>query len=156
MILAVTGHRPDKLGGYSKQVDERLRDLAYDYLHMDNYEQVLTGMALGWDTAVAEACARSGVPFVAVLPFKGQELRWAETHQQRYRALLQKAKRVHYPSPGGGYAPWKFQARNIWMVNHCDKLCALWDGSSGGTANCVKYAASIGRATDNLWDQWLQ
>ncbi len=30
------------------------------------------------------------------------------------------------------------------MVNNCDMLIAVWDGSDGGTANCVKYAQSKG------------
>jgi uncharacterized phage-like protein YoqJ len=32
------------------------------------------------------------------------------------------------------------QKRNEWMVDHCDLLIAVWDGSEGGTANCVRYA----------------
>ena len=35
------------------------------------------------------------------------------------------------------------QERNEWMVNNCDVLIAVWDGTSGGTANCVKYAESL-------------
>ena len=38
------------------------------------------------------------------------------------------------------YRPWLMQKRNEYMVDRCDKLTALWDGSSGGTGNCVKYA----------------
>jgi uncharacterized phage-like protein YoqJ len=30
--------------------------------------------------------------------------------------------------------------RNEWMVDNCDLLIAVWDGTSGGTANCIKYA----------------
>lgn len=38
------------------------------------------------------------------------------------------------------YKPWLMQKRNEYMVDRCDKITALWDGSSGGTGNCVKYA----------------
>jgi len=32
--------------------------------------------------------------------------------------------------------------RNIWMVDNCDFLISVWDGTSGGTKNCVDYAIS--------------
>jgi len=35
--------------------------------------------------------------------------------------------------------------RSEWMVQNCDLLVAYWDGSDGGTGNCVKYAKSVGR-----------
>jgi uncharacterized phage-like protein YoqJ len=53
------------------------------------------------------------------------------------------------PYPG----PWVMQRRNEWMVDHCDILYAFWDGTSGGTANCVKYAAQIGKPYVNLWKE---
>jgi hypothetical protein len=30
------------------------------------------------------------------------------------------------------------------MVDHAELLIAVWDGTSGGTANCVKYARKDG------------
>jgi uncharacterized phage-like protein YoqJ len=32
------------------------------------------------------------------------------------------------------------QLRNEFMVNNSDIVIAVWDGTNGGTANCVKYA----------------
>lgn len=40
----------------------------------------------------------------------------------------------------GGYASWKMQKRNEWMVDRCDILVSVWDGTEGGTYNCVNYA----------------
>lgn len=40
----------------------------------------------------------------------------------------------------GEYAVWKMQTRNEAMVDAADELWALWDGSSGGTKNCIDYA----------------
>jgi uncharacterized phage-like protein YoqJ len=37
------------------------------------------------------------------------------------------------------------QIRNEWMVDRCDKLIAVWDGSKGGTGNCVDYAKSVNK-----------
>ena len=38
------------------------------------------------------------------------------------------------------YKPYLMQRRNIWMVDESDYVIAVWDGSNGGTGNCVKYA----------------
>ena len=53
-----------------------------------------------------------------------------------------------------GYAAWKMQKRNEWMADKATRIVALWDGSPGGTANCIAYASKIGRPIDNLWTLW--
>jgi hypothetical protein len=40
------------------------------------------------------------------------------------------------------------------MVDHGTRVAALWDGSSGGTGNCIRYARRVGRPFDNLWLDW--
>lgn len=45
----------------------------------------------------------------------------------------------------GGYAAWKMQVRNEYIVNNSDSMIAVHDGSKGGTYNCIKYAESLGR-----------
>lgn len=55
MILAVTGHRPNKLGGYSKQAYRKLVKIAEVNLKKLNPDKVISGMALGWDQALAQA-----------------------------------------------------------------------------------------------------
>ncbi|MFZ2410072.1 MAG: hypothetical protein WAW23_00725, partial [Candidatus Methanoperedens sp.] len=40
-----------------------------------------------------------------------------------------------------------YQRRNEFMVDAADVLAAFFDGSPGGTANCVRYARSVGRKT---------
>lgn len=41
------------------------------------------------------------------------------------------------------YAPYLMQKRNEYMVDLSDKVIAVWNGKSGGTANCVKYAKTV-------------
>jgi predicted Rossmann fold nucleotide-binding protein DprA/Smf involved in DNA uptake len=62
MILAFTGHRPSKLGGYGSDVDLKLTRLATKVLDDLKPEQVISGMALGWDQAVAFAAIRAKIP----------------------------------------------------------------------------------------------
>jgi uncharacterized phage-like protein YoqJ len=110
-------------------------------------------MALGWDMALAEAAVELGIPFVAAVPFEGQESAWPPASQVDYRNLLGMASEVKIVCPGK-YAAYKMQVRNQWMTNNCDLLLVLWDGSPGGTGNCVRYAEKIGRPMINLWANW--
>lgn len=160
MILAGTGHRPNKLrigalDGYHPAVHARLVDLAHAALQREAPTRVISGMALGWDTALAEAAVDLGVPFDAYVPFAGQESRWPEASRRRYHDLLAHAARVVVVSPGG-YAPDKMQLRNERMVDDSDLLLALWDGSAGGTRNCIDYARSVGHRHRNLWTSWMR
>ena len=115
---------------------------------------MLTGMAIGWDCAVAEACLNVGIPFVACVPFKGQETMWPDKTKRYYYDLLAKAVEVVYVCDPG-YAAWKMQKRNEYMVDNSQKQLALWDGTSGGTANCVRYAASKDVEIINCWAEYL-
>lgn len=41
------------------------------------------------------------------------------------------------------YYPAKMQKRNEYMVDNSDIVIAVWDGTKGGTYNCVKYAQKL-------------
>lgn len=157
-ILAFTGHRPEKLGGYAPHALDNLTFLAESCIKLEAPSLVVSGMALGWDTAVALAALNLRVPLLAAIPFDGQERRWPDLAQQRYRSLLKQANKVHVVSPGV-YAAWKMHVRNEWMVRNSDKLIALWDGSSGGTSSCVQFAEKKQKKhpeylITNVWHLW--
>lgn len=152
MIIAATGHRPNKLGGYQYEAYEKLVRLARDYIQkVQQLDGVISGMALGWDQAWCDAALREGVPVHAAVPFEGQERQWPHASQVQYRQLLSECKSVTIVSPGG-FSGKAMQVRNEWMVDRCHRVCALFDGTYGGTGNCVNYALSIGRPIDNLWE----
>jgi uncharacterized phage-like protein YoqJ len=153
--IAATGHRPQKLGGFGDQVYERLYQLAFNTLGLLQPDRVISGMALGWDQAVAEATLMLNVPLYAYIPFVGQESQWPPKSQKLYRGILAKATEIVECSPPG-YSADKMQIRNIRMVDDCNLLIGLWDGSSGGTGNCVKYAQSINREFINFWPEWVK
>lgn len=144
MKVAFTGHRPDKLGGYgSSQMQELVRRQLTDVLcqlHDDSLNlKAISGMALGFDTWAAETCIQLGVPFIAAIPFEGQQRMWSPEQQLHYKELLSRAEDKIIVCPGG-YEPRKMQIRNVWMVDNCDLLIACWNGTTGGTKNCVDYA----------------
>lgn len=150
-IMAVTGHRPNKLGGYSNF--SKLEWFAECEIKLNNPNLVITGMALGWDQAIAKACVNLNIPFIAAIPFVGQEKIWPKASQKLYKEILTKSSKVQIICDGG-YSVDKMQIRNKWMVDHCSYLEALWDGSNGGTSNCVNYAEKKKVKIINCWDHW--
>lgn len=153
LVIAGTGHRLDKLGGYSDKVQLRLAQLACAVFKLYEPRLVITGMAIGWDMALALACGELNIPFVAAVPFKGQEARWPEKTVDLYNRLLGKASEVVYVCEPG-YEAWKMQERNEYMVDRADLILALWNGSSGGTANCIQYAQKVHKPVLNVWRSW--
>jgi uncharacterized phage-like protein YoqJ len=149
MIFAGTGHRPDKLGGYGNDVRDKLRDLLVSTLEAYAPTQVISGMALGYDMALAEAAIECNIPLIAAVPCSSQADRWNLKDKERWDLLLSKASEVQILSTT--YHAGVMQTRNVWMVDRCDLLVALWDGSDGGTCNCVKYAKKVDKPIINLW-----
>lgn len=153
--MAITGHRPDKLDGdYSltspliKKIEAKLQAL------IDKHKPsiIISGLALGIDTVWAKLAIKNNLYLLAAVPFIGQETKWPFASRQVYQELIDYANkngRVVVVCEGG-YAPWKMQKRNIFMVDELigqdDKLIAVWDQvPSGGTYNCIEYARKIGK-----------
>ena len=129
MIIAGTGHRPDKLDGYELLANLRLLGFARFILDQVKPNKIISGMALGWDQAIAQAAILEKIPFVAAIPFSGQESVWSEELQHNYKYLIKRAAEVVTVS-NGDYAAYKMQLRNEWMVDNCDMVLALWNGFS--------------------------
>ena len=160
MTYGFTGHRPPKLGGYGKEAQQNLYNFAYQilYKHFDVcLDKAIIGMAQGWDLTIAQACFLLNIPYIAVVPFPGQELVWPdEKVRSLYRSILDTAQQVVYVSQStGGNVARALQLRNQWIVDHSEKLIALWDGiESGGTWNCVKYSRRRNVEVINVWEDW--
>lgn len=151
MKICVTGHRPNKLYGYNLS-DPRWQKLKKQFkqiLKENNCDEAITGMALGVDTVFALAALELkdegyGIKLHCAIPCKNHSCKWIKESVDQYNEILSKADIVNLVSDEE-YKPWLMQKRNEYMVNLADKVIAVWDGSSGGTANCVRYAKSIGR-----------
>jgi len=142
--IAVTGHRPDKLGGYNATENfKAIRRHMRNFLEQapDGELELISGGALGIDQFWMEVGLHLDLPVVAALPFRGYNDRWPLFSRQKYEKLLDKCREVHYVCEPG-YDPSKLQIRNVWMVDKCDTLVAYYNGSPGGTQNCVEYAIS--------------
>lgn len=153
LTVAATGHRPDKLGGYGNPVAAaRLERVAIAFLEQLRPDRAISGMAQGWDTAFARAALAVGIPLVAAVPCGRniQPSRWPEQARLEYHWILGRAAYVETIA-AGPYRPEAMQARNEYMVDRCHLVAAMWNGSAGGTANCLDYARGKGRPVVNLW-----
>jgi len=153
MKIAVTGHRPHKLnkeydlqGPYSDYIRQEIRKILLK--HQSTLVQAISGMALGVDTLFALEALDLKIPLLAALPFQGQEGKWPYKSQKLYNSILENPLTTTHIVCEGGYNSAKMQIRNEYMVDALaqpdSKLISIWDGSSGGTMNCVRYAEKQG------------
>lgn len=162
MKLGITGHRPPKLfvtDPYSKTNYEKLVNF-YKSLYVrfgDNLE-INSGMALGADQAAAEAALDMGIPYHAILPFKGQDNNWFHESKVKYNYLLSGASSIiclHDRLPRDkNEATRLLNKRNEAIVDHSENILALWNGEESGTANCIRYANSQNITVWNCWKDW--
>jgi uncharacterized phage-like protein YoqJ len=152
MRIAGTGHRPNKLGGYTEQAFNRLVQILKKWLaDHPEVDEVVTGMALGFDQALAQAALELGISYIAAVPFQGQESVWKDSDKERYFGLLKKAKKIVYVGTPG-YSNAKMHARNHWMVDNCDEILTMHDGSKGGTFACLAYARLRNKKIHNIYN----
>ena len=141
MIIGVSGHR-------ALIYNETLYKLVYDkfssMMQEIKPEKVITGAALGFDQLVAEVCIELNIPFIAAVPFLGQENQWNNAQKDKYNILLSKAAEIKIVSEGS-FSKEKFQIRNKWIVDNSDNMIVYFTGQSGGTKNCIDYAKSINK-----------
>lgn len=144
LTLGVTGHRLHLLPGYAGASSQRLRstllELAMDRLEDWCPDLVITGMATGWDMAVAAACMFRNVPFHAYVPFKGQEKLWSDIDKQMYFSLLDEAEAVRIFSPVPTNTA--YHVRDQAIVDDSSRMLALLlpDKPNSGTALTIRYA----------------
>lgn len=149
--IALTGHRPEKLDGYNLytpfyiELAKQLRSIVLGYLSAGKKVHMITGMALGADTLwalVGLKLKQQGysVTLEAAIPCAEHYSRWKKEDQDRWHDIVKKADKVTYVSnkPYKGYL---MQKRNEYMVDQCDALISVWDGTEGGTKNCLDYMA---------------
>jgi len=158
-VVSVTGHRPPAYGGYGYDVFEKLVDVAKEGLFMVQPFRVITGMALGWDMAVAWACVETRVAFDAYIPFHEQGQRWTQEWWQHYANLLGHARRIvvarsEHPDLDVRRL---YLKRDEMMIDASSETMAMYDGrQKGGTYHTVKYAKRMGRVVTNMWPMWVK
>lgn len=144
---AFTGHRT-----YDRCADEALRRTVCE-LHARGLTTFLSGMAVGFDLAAAEAvlACRASIPalrLVAVVPFRGQPNRFSARDRERFERILAAAdERIVLAE---SYHRGCYAVRNDFLVDHASVVVAWYDGSPGGTRYTVRRAERKGRQIVHL------
>lgn len=150
-----TGHRPNKLYGYDKDKDgnilirEKLKEAILYVIHNHNAKTFISGMALGIDQWAAEIVLElkpyyPHIKLVAAIPCADHSKAWPKQSQVEWNKIVDKADYVYLVS-NKPYTSYCMQKRNEWMVNKSIGQIAVWDGTLGGTANCIRYADNVGK-----------
>lgn len=147
MKIAITGHRPGRLG-YEYDYKGPYSDYIYfklcELIEQLKPNQMISGMALGVDTMFANLALSKNIPLIAAIPFKGQETNWRPKNQEEYFDIIHDplTEKKYISEPG--YVAWKMHTRDRWMVDNCDHLIVVWDGQpGGGTYSTLQYAIKI-------------
>ena len=155
MVMAFSGHRPEKLPWGSDESDPRCVALKVQIRRAVRCaaEQGTTvfscGMARGCDFYFAEAVLAQGLSLEAWLPCPSQPDRWPAPDRERYEMILTRCSRVYMVEPA--YSEGCMLRRNRAMIDRADALLTVFDGSSGGTQAAVHYAGQQGLEIISLW-----
>jgi hypothetical protein len=115
----------------------------------------LSSLAAGADQLFAGIALDRGVPVTAVIPGMDYEAHLGDEEvQASYRRLLRSCvARVDLPRESTHEEA--YYAAGRWIVDHADRLVAVWDGrparGRGGTADVVAYARRTGVPVTVLW-----
>jgi len=151
VIWSAIGHQPHLLGGFSPEAHARLVAVAGNWMSRTQPTRIISGMAAGWDMAVAEAADARGVPLTAALAWRGQGQDWPDQARQALQALLSRSE-VHVCSETPSKGMWT--DRDRWAMTQASGAVALWSGAEGGTASGVRRAEKQGKPVHNLWEDW--
>jgi uncharacterized phage-like protein YoqJ len=135
----------------------QLKLVAFATMILDEMEpdRVVSGMATGWDQALARAARRASIPYDAVIPFVGQEDRWHSSDRAAYKDLLATADGIQIVDEDPTDFRKALMERNEVMVDQSDGVLGLWDGrKNGGTFQCLRYAHKRDVRVYQLFQRW--
>ena len=156
-----TGHRPEHLPWGRDEDDPRCRALkillrrTVQQVYDRGFRTFLCGMARGCDQYFAEAvlAARADgaqdAQLCALVPCPSQPDGWDEASVARYWALLAACDQLEVLEDH--YSPGCMLRRNREMLRRAQLLISVFDGTPGGTASTLRFAAKQGIEILPLW-----
>ena len=152
MNVALTGHRPERLGfsELSNPIDDnwrRIIDWCKEKLFELNTTDIYFGMANGSDIAFGIAASeinnsninQNEIKIHGILPCKNYN------HTDEYYDYLKNSS-YEWLELSEYFYKGCDNARDQYMVDHCDVLLAIWDGNkSGGVWSTIRKAQKAGK-----------
>ena len=141
-----SGHRPEKLEEPEAEVKKWLAERIEEAIRA-GYTTFISGCAMGVDIWAAQIVLERkerepSLHLIAATPWPGFANRWNDEWREQYSDLLKRADLVVNVSDH--FHDCVFQQRNEWMVNHCNRIIAYFNGAPGGTRSTLDYAAERG------------
>jgi uncharacterized phage-like protein YoqJ len=165
LVVCAVGMRPEYLTYFGKAIyypdkaewyqhmDKQLVHMLQTWLERYPVKEVFSSLALGFETALAEAALKCHIPFHAVLPFEHLPDKWSSEHKQRFQNLLGKASTTYVVSPGP-YQPWKQGKALMYNLSRCDLVLTLWDEKEKHTKATLKAVEKAQKEMIPMWDHW--
>jgi uncharacterized phage-like protein YoqJ len=119
MKTLISGHRLFKLKSYNTEwikeaIEKSMLDLPISI--------GLSGMASGVDLWFCQSCLKNNIPYMACVPFEGQEYTLEKSEREIRGTLIDSACELK-------------SMRNSQMIEKCDCGIIVFDGNKGGTHN---------------------
>lgn len=150
MNIAFTGHRPEQLIGVDEEELDHHIFVEIARCIDEGYHTFYCGAARGADIMCGETVVslREGsglqVRLICVIPYRNQAVGWDDIWKLRYWQLRRDADENILLN--GEFRRGCCQVRNRYMVDHADRIVAVYDGrDKGGTAYTVEYARKKGK-----------
>ncbi len=153
--VCFTGHRPERLLSQPEDLvfsESEMKLLLHNEILSalnDGFFEFYCGMAPGIDIWAAEVLIPlmdqfPHIRLTAVLPFPTHGLTLSDVWFPRYRYILAFSDRIIFASDRSSRQA--YLIRNRIMVDHSQRVIAVYDGSSsGGTAYTCRYAQKKGK-----------
>jgi ribonuclease HI len=135
-LVLVTGHRPDRLGGYepnpaSDAVREKVAAMLRAMVEVDGPLTVVSGLRLGAEQLGAEAALAEGLALVAVLPFPNPDAPWPAESRRWFADVVAAANTVitlEAEEPATKQmAGASIGRRDAWLARNVDAAVVVWD-----------------------------
>jgi hypothetical protein len=114
----------------------------------------VTCLAYGADQLFARAVLAAGGRYEVILPAADYRARVVRPEQRaQFDDLIERASEVSYTGLASS-GPLAYAAANLAMLDRCDHLFAVWDGTdgdSGGTADVLSQARGRGLPVTVVW-----
>lgn len=137
VTVSFTGHRT-----YDNLCCDELYNLL-NKLYKRGYRVFMSGMAMGFDIAAAEAVIRLkrnylDVELICIIPFKGQNSKFSCDDKRRYNDIISRSDEVIILLEN--YSAECYMLRNNYLVDNSTVVVTYYDGSRGGTEYTVRRA----------------
>jgi uncharacterized phage-like protein YoqJ len=163
-IVMGTGHRPKYYVSYAEYENSLsiLKDSIAKVIEEKEItiDLIISGFALGFDTALAMYAIEKKIPLHAYIPFVGQEYKWSTSSQHNYQWMIQHAERINisidrHPEEYRGIAA-ALHKRNYEMLNIGLYFVTFHrpDITTGGTVDTINKAKTNGIYTVPVWPEY--